>query len=492
MGTATTPTKRWYHWYSPDDTPEERKLVLKLDLLIVPYAFVVYWVKYIDQGNINNAYLSGMAEDLNFHGNELVHFQTIFTVGNVVALLPFMYLFPRVPMHYLVPTLDLLWGIFTLLQYRATSYAEIMAYSKPFVLLTLIGILFPGVHFVLGSWYKSNEIGRRGGAFYIGLTLGFLTASLLQSATLDYLDGVNGLPGWRWLFIINAVITMPLAIIGYFIYPGTIDKPNRLVISQHDLDVARKRLEKQGSQVKSASFSWGLAKKLFSSKRFWLVLIWDSFFFNSSANTASFLLWLKSLHRYSSATQNELNSISPALGIFFILFINISTDLWLDRAWAITLASSFNFTGLVILAIWDVPEGAKWFAYSVQYSAVAVSSVLYGWVNVLYRDSPEERAIVLVLATAISTMWTCWIPLFTYPTVEGPRFIKGYPFSAVMTVCLVAMTFVIRYTYGPNGEKNITHANDSIDSEDESTGTIGVSTTEGAKKGQISVVGTSL
>jgi hypothetical protein len=69
-----------------------------------------------------------MADELGFHGNELVHFQTIFTVGNVVALLPFTYLFPRVPMHYLVPALDLMWGIFTLLQYRATSYSEIMAY----------------------------------------------------------------------------------------------------------------------------------------------------------------------------------------------------------------------------------------------------------------------------------------------------------------------------------------------------------------------------
>lgn len=76
----------------------------------------------------DNAYVSGMAKELGFHGNELVHFQTIFTVGNVVALLPFTYLFPRVPMHHLVPTLDLLWGIFTLLQYRATSYGEIMAY----------------------------------------------------------------------------------------------------------------------------------------------------------------------------------------------------------------------------------------------------------------------------------------------------------------------------------------------------------------------------
>jgi hypothetical protein len=45
--------RRWYNWYAPDDSPEEKKLVAKLDLLIVPYAFILYWVKYIDQTNIS-------------------------------------------------------------------------------------------------------------------------------------------------------------------------------------------------------------------------------------------------------------------------------------------------------------------------------------------------------------------------------------------------------------------------------------------------------
>jgi hypothetical protein len=69
-----------------------------------------------------------MSDDLHFHGNQLVEFQMIFVVGNVLGLLPFAYLFPKVPMHWLVPSLDLGWGIFTLLQYRAQSFAEIMAY----------------------------------------------------------------------------------------------------------------------------------------------------------------------------------------------------------------------------------------------------------------------------------------------------------------------------------------------------------------------------
>lgn len=49
--------RKWYHWYAPTDTPEEKKLILKLDLLLVPYAFVLYWVKYVDQTNISKLHL---------------------------------------------------------------------------------------------------------------------------------------------------------------------------------------------------------------------------------------------------------------------------------------------------------------------------------------------------------------------------------------------------------------------------------------------------
>lgn len=69
-----------------------------------------------------------MSEELGFHGNQLVQFQAIFTVGNTVGLIPFGYIFPKVRMHWLVPSLDLGWGLFTLLQYRANSFGEIAAY----------------------------------------------------------------------------------------------------------------------------------------------------------------------------------------------------------------------------------------------------------------------------------------------------------------------------------------------------------------------------
>lgn len=98
-------------------------------------------------------------------------------------------------MNLLIPSLELGWGIFTLVQYRATGYSELMAYR--FMVGFFESAYFPGVHYVLGAWYRGDEIGRRGGVFYVGLTLGTLTASLIQSGASASLDGVDGLAGWR-------------------------------------------------------------------------------------------------------------------------------------------------------------------------------------------------------------------------------------------------------------------------------------------------------
>lgn len=43
----------WYHWFSPEDTPEERKFLLKLDLLIVPISLLSFWIKNMDYSNIS-------------------------------------------------------------------------------------------------------------------------------------------------------------------------------------------------------------------------------------------------------------------------------------------------------------------------------------------------------------------------------------------------------------------------------------------------------
>ncbi|KAF7190475.1 putative transporter SEO1 [Pseudocercospora fuligena] len=473
---ASSKPRRWYHWFHPDDSPEERRLIIKLDLLIVIYAFVIYWVKYLDQANINNAYVSGMSEELGFHGNELVHFQTIYTLGAVLGQIPFALLFPKVRMDWLIPGLDIGWGLFTLLQYRTQSYSEMMAYR--FMVGLFESAFFPGVHYVFGAWYRGDEIGRRGGFFYTGLTLGTLTAGLIQGAASRNLDGVNGLSGWRWMFIINSIITLPLGLFGFIIWPGTPAKPSTLILSKEDIALAKKRLERAGHKTGS-HMTWGTVKKIFTTWRLWLLIIWDTFFWNACLNSSSggYLLWLKSLKRFSTGKLNDLSTTSPAIGIFYVLFICFGSDLVFGRPGAITLAHTWNLIGLIILIVWNVPEAAKWFAFNTTYSSVAMSSVLYGWANDILKHDDDERAFTLIIMNTIAQSTTAWTPLLVYKTVEAPRFLKGYSFTAAFAVLLIASSWVVRYLharqekqYAIQGEHSVDRSSETGPEQEESFG----------------------
>lgn len=73
----------------------------------------------------------------------------MYILGAVLGQIPFLFLFTFVPMFYIIPFMDVFWGIFTLLQYRADSYAELAAYR--FFVGWFEAAFFPGVHYIFGK-----------------------------------------------------------------------------------------------------------------------------------------------------------------------------------------------------------------------------------------------------------------------------------------------------------------------------------------------------
>lgn len=61
---------------SPEERRAERRFLWKLDLVYCLVAMIAFIFKIVDQYNIQNAYVSGMKEDLNLHGNEYNWFTT--------------------------------------------------------------------------------------------------------------------------------------------------------------------------------------------------------------------------------------------------------------------------------------------------------------------------------------------------------------------------------------------------------------------------------
>ncbi|CZS95252.1 related to permease of the major facilitator superfamily [Rhynchosporium agropyri] len=427
-----------WHWYAKDDTPEERRLIQKLDLLIVPYVVVAYWIKYIDQSNLNNAYVSGMQEDLGFHKNQLVSLQSMYTAGAVIGQLPFAFIFPMFPMNWTIPALELGWGIFTLLQYRTQTFGELMAYR--FFVGIFEAAFFPGPRGRVGK--KRRRILCRPNAGHVGT----LTAGMIQSGATKNLQGVRGLEGWRWMFIISALMTFPVAIAGVFIWPETPARPNRLFLKESELALAVSRLQKNKVDVAERIGKTRLqfVKEIFTDWKIYALTFWTVLFWNAGSTTyGGYLLWLKSLHRFSTPKITQIGTTAPALGIFYVLFVNFSSDLIWGPSGAITFAHIWHFTAMVILAVWDVPEAAKWFAFNSAYTQVAMSSVLYGWANHILRHDSAKRSFVIVFMNLFAQSTTAWTGILVFPTVEAPRFLKGWSFCATNSLALIAFTWLI-------------------------------------------------
>ncbi|KAL2828564.1 hypothetical protein BJY01DRAFT_228374 [Aspergillus pseudoustus] len=80
----------------------------------------------------------------------------MYTVGAVLDQLPFAYLFTEFPMSWVIPFLDIIWGVYTLLQYRVESFGELMAYR--FFVGWFEAAFFPGMHYIFGMLFvESNE-----------------------------------------------------------------------------------------------------------------------------------------------------------------------------------------------------------------------------------------------------------------------------------------------------------------------------------------------
>jgi len=74
------------------------------------------------------------------------------------------------------------------------------------------------MQYIIGSWYRKDELAKRTCIFHISSVLGAMFSGYLMAAVYN-LDGKTGLHGWQWLFIIDGIISLPLAIGAFFMLP---------------------------------------------------------------------------------------------------------------------------------------------------------------------------------------------------------------------------------------------------------------------------------
>ncbi|KAG9383166.1 Pantothenate transporter liz1 [Pyrenophora tritici-repentis] len=145
------------------NAPGERKLVQKLDFFILSFCCLMYFLNYLDRTNLNNAYVSGMKEELNFKGNQLNQINTVFTVGYTIGQVPCNIALYYIKPRYFFPACMVAWAGLTMATAAAQKPQDIMAIR--FFQAIFESSTFVGTHYILGSWYTEKELGKRSGIF---------------------------------------------------------------------------------------------------------------------------------------------------------------------------------------------------------------------------------------------------------------------------------------------------------------------------------------
>ncbi|AQZ13199.1 (ZYRO0E08228g) [Zygosaccharomyces parabailii] len=449
-------SNRWYSWFNGSPSAQEKKLILKLDVLLAFYSCMAYWVKYLDTVNLTNAYVSGMKEELGMKGNDLIHTQNMYSIGNIIFQLPFLFFLNKIPLNYLLPSLDLAWSLLTVGEGYVKTTGGIKALR--FFVGAFEAPSYLAYQYLFGCFYKHDEMVRRSAFYYFGQYIGTLSSGGIQSAVYASLNGRNGLAGWRWNFIIDAIISVGVGLIGFYSLPGDPYNCYSIFLTDDEIRLARKRIEQnntQGNDFHKKAFSFDVWKRVLFDWKVWVLSVWNIFCWcNSNAGTGCFILWLKSLKRYTIPKVNQLSMITPGLGLVYLTVTAIIADKFHSRWFAIIFTQVFNIIGNVILAVWYVEEGAKWFGFILQYMGWAMAPVLYGWMNDICRRDSDARAITLVIMNIAGSVFSVWTSVVFFPTVQAPRYLRGYSFTAACALALSIWTLFVLWLYKKDERKH--------------------------------------
>ncbi|KAJ5157321.1 uncharacterized protein N7482_008421 [Penicillium canariense] len=220
------------------DPVKERKLLWKLDLCICPLVMSIFLVAYLDRSNLGNAAVAGMPEDIGLVGNQL---------GNAVSLFYATYVFFEIPFSMLLKKLRpnrLISALIIGFSASITAAGFIKNVAGLYITRLCLGIfesgLFPCLTVLLTTFYKREEQAQRISYLFVSAALSGGFGGLLAFGLIR-LDGACGLEGWRWLFIVEGLMSAVVGIATFFFLPN--DYETAYFLNEEDKKIMRIRMQ---------------------------------------------------------------------------------------------------------------------------------------------------------------------------------------------------------------------------------------------------------
>ncbi|CAG8333617.1 unnamed protein product [Penicillium salamii] len=248
-------------------TPEEAKKVLrKIDVVIIPLLFLIYMLQYLDKNSINFASVYGLKSGTHLHGQQYSWLSSIFYFGYLIAQWPAGLALQKFPVGKYMAVTTLIWGGLLMTTPACHNFAGIAI--NRFLLGVVEAVVTPGFVLMTGMWYTTEEQPLRLEAWYC--TNGIAT---MFGGLIGYAVGhiTTGLPRWMYVFLIFGAFSVAVGIAALIFLPDLPSTAKFLNERERAIAVDRVAINRQG--VKSSKFKWYQVRQAAADPKTWLLFV---------------------------------------------------------------------------------------------------------------------------------------------------------------------------------------------------------------------------
>ncbi|THH15230.1 hypothetical protein EW146_g5217 [Bondarzewia mesenterica] len=235
---------------------DERKLIRKIDLRLIPWLALLYLLSFLDRTSIGNAKLYGMEKDLHISDQQYLIGLTIFFFSYSIFEVPSNVFLKRLRPSIWLSVLMLLWGVMMLNTDRARTNSQLWRFAwyaldarndgsrviSGCELLPLMVRHSPLSSTVsrrtddLPSVFADHKVASVSGAF-----------GGLLAAAISNMGGIGGKPAWAWIFILEGLATVLAGVLSFWIIQDFPDTARFLSEAERTVVVRRLQRDDQFS-----------------------------------------------------------------------------------------------------------------------------------------------------------------------------------------------------------------------------------------------------
>ncbi|HET6307431.1 MAG TPA: MFS transporter [Rhodopila sp.] len=321
----------------------ETTAVRRITTRLIPFLMACYFVAFLDRVNVGFAALQ-MNKDLGFSSTVYGWGAGIFFLAYFVFEVPSNLLMERVGARLWIARIMISWGLVS------AGMAMVHGAGSFYLVRLLLGVaeagFFPGVILYLTYWFPREHRARIVGLFMLAIPISNFLGSPVSAALLG-VDGVLGLRGWQWLFLLEAVPAVALGVATLFLLPDGPAKAAWLPAAERDWLRTRLAEETAASGRHARMPVWEVLKH---PRVLLLALAYAGSTATNYGLTYFQPLMIKSFG-LSTMQTGLLNAIPFGLGAVAMVLWGRRSDRKRERVWHTSLPLALSALGLLACVV---------------------------------------------------------------------------------------------------------------------------------------------